>query len=159
MRRGIPVCSNDGWEGVCPSKELPEIMQGIHIGGEWQIVMRQMARDHDELQAAWMKQLRANEAAPLEGSQNPGRKGLVDEDGLAMVTIEHVGGYNPVVPQLLMHLYGGIIGVKEARGGEVSLRKPPNFLQSDEVIVNSLIRQHVSNLKQGLPPHIPRCKL
>ena len=52
-----------------------------------------------------------------------------------------------------------MVGLEEAIWGSVAFGKGANFLKGNDIKVNSLIRQHISNLGEGFASNVPSCDL
>ena len=98
-----------------------------------------MAGEHSKFKPTFVENFCAEEPRPLKGVEHGSGKGFVHQNGLAMVAAQLVSGYNPVVAHLIVQLHIGVIGSQEAIGFKFSLGKAPDFLQSDDVKVNSLV--------------------
>eukprot|EP00435_Cladocopium_sp_Y103_P015158 s988_g3.t1 len=109
------------------------------VVGDWLVVVWQVAGKHPKFKPTFVENEGAEKPRPLEGVEHGSGKSFVHQNGLAMVAAKLVSGYNPVVAQLSMQLHIGVIGSQEAVGGELSLGEATDFLQSDDVKVNSLV--------------------
>jgi hypothetical protein len=120
-------------------EHLTELLKGSLIVDKGLLVMWQVPRVDPEVKPVFVKDARSNEPLPLEGAEDGGGKGLVNEDGLAKVAAELISRHYPVVVQFIMQLGSWIVRIPKAFSGGASLGKAADFLKGNYVKVNPLI--------------------
>ena len=74
------------------------------------MVVRQVSGEEPELSASFVEDVCPDESTPLEGVQDNGCKGFVNQNGLAKVAVKLIGPYNPVVIEFLMQQECRLVG-------------------------------------------------